>query len=60
MSEAERFLQDARKSFRLAAEAVGLKEIERFSAMGRDYLQLAHAAAKLKETGFSPSLWRAP
>jgi hypothetical protein len=60
MSEAEHFLQDARKSFRLAAEAVGLKEIERYSAMGRDYLQLAHKAAKLMEAGISPSLGRAP
>ena len=56
MSEAEHFLLDARKSFRLAAEAVGLKEIERDSAMGRDYLQLAHKAAKSKETNISPSL----
>ena len=56
MSEAEHFLLDARKSFRLAAEAVGLKEIERYSAMGRDYLQLAHKAAKSKETNTSPSL----
>jgi hypothetical protein len=56
MTEAEHFLQDARKSFRLAAEAVGLKEIERYSAMGRDYLQLAHNATKLKEAGISPSL----
>ena len=30
-------------------KAVGLKEIERYPAMGRDYLRLAHNAAKLKE-----------
>ena len=60
MSEAKRLLQDARTSFRLASEAVGLKEIERYAAMGHDYLRLAHNATKLKETGNSPSLWRAP
>ena len=58
MSEAKKFLQDARDSFRLASEANGPKEIERYAAMGRDYLQLAHEAAKIEPS--PPSLWRLP
>ena len=56
-------LQDARKSFRLASEAKGPEDIERFAASGRDYLQLAHKAAEVK-LGPSqrprPGLWRLP
>jgi hypothetical protein len=58
MSEANNFLQDARKSFQLASEANGPKEIERYAAMGREYLQLAHEAAKAEPS--LPSLWKLP
>jgi hypothetical protein len=51
-------LEDARKSFSLAAKATGQKEIERFAAMGRDYLGLAHQAAKLDTAPrIAPSLF---
>lgn len=63
MGEANHFLQDARKSFRLASEAKGPAEIERFAAIGRDYLQLAHKAAELElkpKHGPQPSLRRLP
>ena len=62
MSEAEHFLQDARKSFRLASEAKGPEDIERFAA-SRDYLQLAHKAAEVKLRPSQrplPGLWRLP
>lgn len=61
MSEPNDFLRDARKSFRLASEANGPNEIERYAAMGHDYLQLAHAAAKVEQPQSHtqpPSLWR--
>jgi hypothetical protein len=63
MSEAKHFLQDARKSFRLASEAQAPKDIERYAAMGRDYLQLAHKAAEVEPKHNhdpQPSLWRLP
>jgi hypothetical protein len=62
MSDADHFLQDARKSFQLASEATGLKEIERYAAMGRDYLQLAHKAAKVMQVNdHDPqSIWSDP
>lgn len=63
MSEAKTFLQDARNSFRLASEERGSKGIERYAAMGRHYLQLAHRAAELEPGQNSdpqPSLWRLP
>ena len=63
MSEAKAFLQDARNAFRLASEARGPKEIERYAAMGRDYLQLAHQVAEAEpkqNNDPQPSLWRLP
>jgi len=57
MSEADTFFQDARKSFRLAADSIEIRDIEHYAEMGRDYLKLAHNAAKLKETDITPSLW---
>ena len=64
MSEAEQFLQDARKSFRLAADSFQTRAIEHYSGMGRDYLQLAHDAAKIVENAprelRPPSWWRLP
>lgn len=63
MSEAKHFLQDARKSFRLASEANGPNEIERYAAMGRDYLLLAHKAAQVElkqDHEPQPDLWRLP
>jgi hypothetical protein len=63
MGEAKTFLQDARNSFRLASEAKGPKEIERYAAMGRNYLHLAHQAAEVEpkqNNDPQPSLWRLP
>jgi hypothetical protein len=60
MSEAQHFLQDARKSFRLAADSEDERGIQHHANMGRDYLGLAHQAAKLQGTDTpptSPSLW---
>ena len=58
INNAEGFLEDARKTFSLAAKATGQKEIERFAAMGGDYLGLAHEAAKLDATPrVAPSLF---
>jgi hypothetical protein len=57
MSEAENLLQDARKSFRLAADSFRTKDIERYAGMGRSYMQLAHDAAKIIESPTLPSLW---
>ena len=63
MSEAKTFLQDAQNFFRLASEERGSKGIERYAAMGRRHLQLAHRAAELelgKNSDPQPSLWRLP
>jgi hypothetical protein len=46
MSEAEHFIEDARKSFRLASTAQGIDEMESYVKMGREYIQLARTAAK--------------
>jgi hypothetical protein len=54
MSEAKRFLQNSRKCFFLVGEARDAKGRERSVAMGRDYLQLAHDAAKVKTDTKSP------
>jgi hypothetical protein len=58
INNAQGFLEDARKSFSLAGKATGLKETERFAAMGRDYLQLAHQAAKINDDAPAPFVWR--
>jgi hypothetical protein len=63
MSEAEHFLRDARKSFRLASDAIQSADVERYAGMGRDYLQLAHKAAKItpiKDRDRPPSWWNLP
>jgi hypothetical protein len=52
------FIEDARKSFRLASTAQAEHEMERYALMGRDYMQLAHDAGKLKDPKELPELWR--
>jgi len=54
-SDAEHFLASARKSFQLASESASANDIERHAKMGREFLQLAHRAAELKDS--SPTLW---
>ncbi len=54
--EAERLLEIARQSFRLAAASVNVNDIEHHAGVGRDYLRRAHQAAELTDT--EPSLWR--
>ena len=54
INHAQSFLDDARKSFCLAAKATKLEETERYAAMGRDYLQLAHHAAKINDDTPAP------
>jgi hypothetical protein len=49
MSEAEHFLQDARKAFRLASDAISAADIERHAGHGRFYLRVAIDAAKAIE-----------
>jgi hypothetical protein len=60
MSAAENFLKDARKSFKLAADSIRPKEIERYAGMGRDYLHLAHQAAKVDEKPTHNAKWWGP
>jgi hypothetical protein len=60
MSAAESFLKEARKSFRLAADSIRPKEIERYAGMGRDYLKLARDAAKDNEKPAHPPTWWGP
>jgi hypothetical protein len=47
MAEAERMLQNARTSFLLANAAKSEADIARYAAIGRDYLGLAHKAARI-------------
>lgn len=47
MTDADQFLADARKSFRLAADSTEAKSVERYARLGLDYFQLAHEAAQL-------------
>lgn len=60
INNAEAFLEDARKSFCLAAKAKGQKEVERYAAMGRDYLMLAHRAATVDTVPPTASFWDLP
>jgi hypothetical protein len=60
MSDAKKFLNDARKSFLLAGASQRINDMERYAAMGRDYLQLADKAAKKIESLPLPSWWRLP
>jgi hypothetical protein len=56
----EEFLQNARRSFMLAGRAVARADIERYAAMGRDYLELAHAAARVDEQRPAKRFWDLP
>jgi hypothetical protein len=58
MSETKSFIEDARKSFRLASTAQGEQEMERYALMGRDYIKLAHDVGILKYAEALPILWR--
>lgn len=49
LAEAEHLLQNARTSFSLAGKAKTNADIERYAAMGRYYLGLAHKAARVDE-----------
>ena len=60
MDNSQSFLNDARKSFDLAAKATGQKEVERYAAMGRDYLSLAHRAANVDAVAEVESFWKLP
>jgi hypothetical protein len=59
-NDAERLLESARKSFMLASKAPTGNDIERYAAMGRDYLELAHQAAKVDARLPIPSIWNLP
>ena len=56
MCDTEDFLENARKSFRLAGASDKAEYIEHHSSMGRDYLKLAHDAAKLQTEDAPESL----
>lgn len=60
MAQAKGFIEDARKSFRLASTAQGKHEMERYASMGHDYIKLAHDAGKLIDPKDVPGLWRTP
>jgi hypothetical protein len=57
MSDAKNFLDDARKSFRLASDSTEAKSVEHYAEIGHDYLQLAHDAAKQVVPKSPPSWW---
>ena len=59
-NDAELLLENARKSFMLASKAPTGIDITRYAAMGRDYLVLAHEAAKIDATTPKPSFWDLP
>ena len=56
----EQMLENARKSFMLASQAPTGSDIARYAAMGRDYLMLAHQAAKIVAIAPKPSFWELP
>ncbi len=60
INNAECFLEDARKSFCLAAKAATQAEIERYAALGREYLMLAHRAATVDAVPRVTSVWDLP
>jgi hypothetical protein len=60
MSEAKHFIEDARKSFRLASTAQGPEEMESYVKMSCEYIQRARTAAKIGVGDTSPSLWQKP
>ena len=60
INNAECFIEDARKSFCLAAKAATQNEIERYAALGREYLMLAHRAASVETVPRLASFWDVP
>ena len=46
---AEQFLENARRSFTLASGAAAKADVDHYAAIGRGYLELAHAAARVRE-----------
>lgn len=60
MSDAENFLEDARKAFGLASNSTQVRAIEHYAEMGRDYLRRAHEASQLVVSPLKPasSGWR--
>ena len=60
INNSECFLEDARKSFCLAAKAATQTEIERYAALGREYLMLAHRAATVDTVPQVTSFWDLP
>lgn len=59
-NDPEVLLENARKSFMLASKAPTSVDIARYAAMGRDYLVLAHQAAKIDATTPERSFWDLP
>jgi hypothetical protein len=57
MSETAHFMEDARKSFRLASTAQGIDQMESYAKMGREYMQLVRTASKAEGTAILPTLW---
>jgi hypothetical protein len=49
--DAELLFENARKSFMLAGETPSSGDIARYAATGREYLELAHRAAKVEAAG---------
>ena len=63
MSETEHFMEDARKSFRLASTAQGIDQMESYAKMGREYMQLVRTVSKISKverTSILPTLWPKP
>ena len=54
------FCWRTRKSFMLASKAPTGGDIAGYAAMGRDYLELAHQAAKVDARLPIPSIWDLP
>jgi hypothetical protein len=58
--QAEDLLENARKSFMLAGRAEVTADIVRYAAIGREYLERAHAAACVDEQRPVPRSWNVP
>jgi hypothetical protein len=58
--QAEDLLENARKSFMLAGTAEASADILRFAAIGREYLERAHAAACVDEQQPVRRSWDVP
>ena len=48
MSDTEQFLQDARRCFLFAGNALDAAEMERCTTLAREFLLLAHDASKIE------------